>query len=101
MRAQIVLTPAESKCFISKAIARMEVVKKAAATGKIVIHPSSTTYFLVKELTGDIPHTNHFILGGVFSQGLCTEANSTVKRVQGMASSRDLGIALPVNSQIP
>jgi len=54
MRAQVVLTPAEAKCFISKAIANMDVVKKAAAKGKIVIHPSSTTYFLVKELTGDI-----------------------------------------------
>jgi hypothetical protein len=79
MRAQVVLTPTEAKCFISKAIARMDVVKKAASSGKIVIHPSSTTYFLVKELTGDIPRTNHFILGGVFSQGLCTEANSSGK----------------------
>jgi hypothetical protein len=81
LRAQIVLTPAESKCFISKAIARMEVVKKAATNGKIVIHPSSTTYFLVKELTGDIPRTNHFVLGGVFAQGLCTETNSQMKYI--------------------
>jgi hypothetical protein len=79
MRAQVVLTPAEAKCFISKAIAAMDVVKKAAAGGKIVIHPSSTTYFLVKELTGDIPRTDHFVLGGVFAQGLCTEANSSGK----------------------
>jgi hypothetical protein len=86
LRAQIVLTPAESKCFISKAIARMEVVKKAAANGKIVIHPSSTTYFLVKELTGDIPRTNHFVLGGVFAQGLCTEANSTTKHTPQAAN---------------
>jgi hypothetical protein len=80
MRAQVVLTPAESKCFISKAIARMDVVKKAVSRGTIVIHPSSTTYFLVKELTGDIPRTNHWVLGGVFPQGLCTEANSQGKR---------------------
>lgn len=86
MRAQVVLTPAEAKCFISKAIARMEVVKKAAANGKIIIHPSSTTYFLVKELTGDIPRTNHFILGGVFAQGLCTEANSSGKHTPPPAS---------------
>jgi hypothetical protein len=79
MRAQVVLTPPEAKCFISKAIAQMDVVKKAASGGKIVIHPSSTTYFLVKELTGDIPRTNHCILGGVFAQGLCTEANSSGK----------------------
>ena len=80
MRAQVVLTPPESKCFISKAIANMDVVKKAAAGGTIVIHPSSTTYFLVRELTGDIPRTDHFVLGGVFPQGLCTEQNSSGRR---------------------
>ncbi len=79
MRAQVVLTPAESKCFISKAIARLDVVKKAASKGTIVIHPSSTTYFLVKELTGDIPRTDQYVLGGVFPQGLCTESNSQMK----------------------
>ncbi len=80
MRAQIVLTPAESKCFISKAIARMEVVRKAVSEGTVVIHPSSTTYFLVKEITGDVPRTDHWVLGGVFPQGLCTESNSGGKR---------------------
>jgi hypothetical protein len=58
----------------------MDVVQKAAASGTVVIHPSSTTYFLVKELTGDIPRTDHWILGGVFPQGLCTEANSSGRR---------------------
>ena len=86
MRAQVVLTPAEAKCFISKAIARMDVVKKAVSNGKIILHPSSTTYFLVKELTGDIPRTNHFVLGGVFAQGLCTEANSTAKHTAAAAN---------------
>lgn len=79
MRAQVVLTPPESKCFISKAIARMDVVQKATAKGTVVIHPSSTTYYLVKELTGDVPRTDHWLLGGVFPQGLCTEANSSGK----------------------
>lgn len=80
MRAQVILTPAESKCLISKAIAGMDVVKNALSRGTVVIHPSSTTYFLVKELTGDIPRTDHWVLGAVFPQGLCTEANSGGKR---------------------
>lgn len=79
MRAQIVLTPTEAKCFISKAIARMDIVKKALTKGTVAIHPSSTTYFLVKEIMGDIPRTDHWVLGGVFPQGLCTEANSGPK----------------------
>lgn len=58
----------------------MDVVKKALSSGMLVIHPSSSTYFLVKEITGDIPRTQHWVLGGVFPQGLCTEANSSGKR---------------------
>jgi hypothetical protein len=80
MRAQVVLTSPESKCLISKAIARMDVVQKALSKGTVVIHPSSSTYFIVKEITGDIPRTDHWVLGGVFPQGLCTEANSSGKR---------------------
>jgi hypothetical protein len=76
MRAQVVLTPTEAKCFISKAIARMDAVKRAMTRGMVVIHPSSTTYFLVKELTGDVPGTDHWVLGGVFPQGLCRESGA-------------------------
>jgi hypothetical protein len=74
MRAQIVLTPAESKMLISKAIARMDVVKQALSKGTVVIHPSSTTYFLVKEITGSEPRTEHWVLGAVLAQGLCRAA---------------------------
>lgn len=74
MRAQIVLTPAESKMLISKAIARMDVVKHALSKGTVVIHPSSTTYFLVKEITGSEPKTEHWVLGAVLAQGLCRAA---------------------------
>jgi len=74
MRAQVVLTPAESKMLISKAIARMDIVKEALSNGTVVIHPSSTTYFLVKEITGSEPPTEHWVLGAVLSQGLCRAA---------------------------
>jgi hypothetical protein len=80
MRAQVILTPTEAKCFISKAIARMDIVKKAATGGMIVVHPSSSAYFLVKELTRDIPRTDCWMMGAVFSQGLCVDANATIKQ---------------------
>lgn len=79
MRAQVVLTPAESKMLISKAIARMDVVKHALSKGTVVIHPSSTTYFLVKEITGSEPKTEHWVLGAVLSQGLCRAAGKKGK----------------------
>lgn len=74
MRAQVVLTTAESKMLLSKAIARMDVVRNALAKGTAVIHPSSTTYFLVKEITGSEPQTEHWVLGAVLGQGLCRAA---------------------------
>jgi hypothetical protein len=79
MRAQVVLTPVESKCLIAKAIAHMDVVKKAAEGGMIIIHASSTSYFLVKELTGEVPWTDHWVHGGIFPQGLCTEIGASRK----------------------
>jgi hypothetical protein len=74
MRAQVVLTPTESKSLIAKAVARMDMVKKALSKGTVVIHPSSSTFFLVKEITGNEPQTEHWVLGAVLSQGLCRAA---------------------------
>jgi hypothetical protein len=49
----------------------MEVVKNALANGTVVVHPSSSTYFLIKELIGKDPMTTHWVLGCVVPQGLC------------------------------
>ena len=73
MLAQIVLTPAESKKLISKAIAKIDVVKKAATEGMVVLHPSSSTYFIVEEITGAKPKTNYWVCGVVTPKGMCVE----------------------------
>jgi len=51
MLAQISLIPAESKKLIAKAVARMEPVQRAIREGIVVLHPSSSTYFVVQEIT--------------------------------------------------
>ena len=51
MRAQVVLTTAESKKLIAKAVARLDVVQRATKEGTVALHPSSSTYFIVEELT--------------------------------------------------
>jgi hypothetical protein len=73
MLAQVVLTPAESKKLIAKAVAKLDVVKKAAAEGLIVLHPSSSTYFIFEEITGEKPKTNHWVCGVVAPRGMCVE----------------------------
>lgn len=73
MLAQIVLTPAESKKIIAKAIARLDVVKQAVDKGIVALHPSSSTYFIVEEITGTIPKTNYWVCGVVTPKGMCVE----------------------------
>lgn len=73
MLAQVVLTPAESKKLIAKAIIKLDVVRQAVRNGLIVLHPSSSTYFIVEELTGKKPATNHWVCGVVAPRGMCVE----------------------------
>ena len=73
MRAQIVLTTAESKKLIAKAVARLDVVQQAAKEGTVALHPSSSTYFIVEEITGAKPKTNYWVCGVVTPRGMCVE----------------------------
>jgi hypothetical protein len=73
MLAQIVLTPTESKKLIAMAIANMNIVKQAKSEGMVIIHPSSSTYFIVEELMGNRPETNYWVCGVVAPRGMCVE----------------------------
>jgi hypothetical protein len=73
MLAQVVLTPTESKKLIAKAVVKLDMVKQAAAEGLIVLHPSSSTYFIFEELIGAKPMTNHWVCGVVAPRGMCVE----------------------------
>ena len=73
MLAQVVLTPSESKKLIAKAVARLETVNEAAKNGIVAMHPSSSTYFIVEELTGTRPSTNYWVCGSVAPRGMCVE----------------------------
>lgn len=70
MLAQLVLTTAEAKKLISKAVWKLPQVQKAKSEGWIVIHPSSTTAFLYEELTGTMP-SEAWVFGVSAPGGLC------------------------------
>ena len=72
MRAQVVLTSAESKKVIAKSVVKMEAVKKAFREGLLVIHPSSSTYFIPEELTGKKPE-GIWLVGMIAPRGACVE----------------------------
>jgi len=73
MLAQVSLTPTESKKLIGKAVAVMEPVKSARKRGLVVMHPSSSTYFVVEAITGDAPPTNVWLCGAIVPKGACGE----------------------------
>jgi hypothetical protein len=73
MLAQVVLTPAESKKLIAIAITKLDVVRQAATEGMVVMNPSSSTYFIFKELIGTKPKTNYWVCGAVTPRGTCVE----------------------------
>jgi hypothetical protein len=79
MLAQVNLTPTESKKLIAKAIARLDIVSQAAKEGMILLHPSSSTYFIVEEITGAKPRTNYWVCGVVAQRGMCVEMGTIIE----------------------
>ena len=63
MLAQVLLTPTESKKFIAKAVAKTAVVQHAFREGIVALHPSTSTVFIVKELTGKMPEARVIVCG--------------------------------------
>lgn len=72
MKAQIVLTTAESKKLLASAVVEMDVIKRALRKGLIVIHPSSTTWFILERLVDKIPE-GVWLVGMIVPRGLCIE----------------------------
>jgi hypothetical protein len=71
MRAQVSLLPNESKKLIAKALARMAEIETALEEGIVVLHPSSSTLFLVEEILGKTPETEVWMAGAVTPRAAC------------------------------
>lgn len=87
MIAEFVFTPTESKYLIAKAIAKMDRVQKAFREGILAMHPSSSTYCLMKELTGHGPKGKVWVTGMIVPKGLCVEANTQVGKADKEAGT--------------
>lgn len=83
MKAVVVLNPTESKKLIAKAVVRAPEVVKAVQNGRVVIHPSTSTYFIFEELTSQIPATEVWLCGAIVGKGLCVEYGSYIQTVRG------------------
>jgi len=71
LSVQFALTPTESKRLLSKAVLQLDEVKKALDKGIIIVHPSSTTIFMLEELGFRVPEKGIWICGHISPKGLC------------------------------
>ena len=79
-QAQIVLNPAEAKKLIAHAVLKLPEVQSARKEGVIVLHPSSSTFFIYEELTGKQPE-GLWVCGVIAPRGLTgsLEAEEMIK----------------------
>ena len=71
MRALFVFTPAESKRFIAKAVARLPEVAQARADGEIAICHGGTNVYVAEEIFGACTNRDKYLSGLVVNRILC------------------------------
>ncbi|TAN53050.1 MAG: hypothetical protein EPN19_10005 [Betaproteobacteria bacterium] len=71
MRALFVLTPAESKRFIAKAVARLPEVVEARTEGEIAVAHGSTNVYVAEELFGECTSRDKYLSGLVVNRIVC------------------------------
>lgn len=71
MRALFVFTPAESRRFIAKAVARMPQVERAQAEGEIAICHGATNVYVAEEIFGACTSRDKYLSGLVVNRILC------------------------------
>lgn len=71
MRAQVSLSPDESKKLIAKALVNIPEVKMALKEGIVAMHPSSSTLFLAEEILGRTPETEVWMCGAITPRAAC------------------------------
>lgn len=71
MRALFVFTPAESKRFIGKAVARLPAVAQARAEGEIAVCHGSTNVYVAEELFGECASRDKYLSGLIVNRIVC------------------------------
>ena len=71
MRALFVFTPAESKRFIAKAVARLPAVEQARTEGEIAVAHGSTNVYVAEELFGECTRRDKYLSGLVVNRIVC------------------------------
>lgn len=70
MKAEIVLTPSESKRLIAKAVAQLDSVKSAYKNGTLIICRGGTNAYVYEEVTGEKMDKEQYLVGYIGPKGL-------------------------------
>lgn len=70
MKAEITLTPSESKRFLAKAILKITSVRNALKNGILVICRGTTNAYILEEITGSVIEKGKYTAGYIGSKGL-------------------------------
>ncbi|MFH0897094.1 MAG: hypothetical protein V1850_03475 [Candidatus Bathyarchaeota archaeon] len=81
MRALVLLTPAEGKRLIAKAVVQLEVVKKALNDGIVVIGTGTTNTFVAEEILGKKMDQSEFVRGVVATEGFAGSVGKTLSLI--------------------
>lgn len=71
MRAQITVSPSESKRLVAKGVANLESVKRALTNGIIILSRSTTNAYVYEELTGRKIGPDGYCCGVITTYGTC------------------------------
>jgi hypothetical protein len=71
MRALFVFTPAESRRFIAKAVARLPEVERAQTDGEIAVCHGTTNVYVAEEIFGECTSRDKYLSGLVVNRILC------------------------------
>ena len=91
--SQIVLTSAESKKLIAKAVVQLKEVQRSLHKGILALHPSSSTVFILEEIIGKIPN-GLWVCGVVTLKGLCMSLKAPESREEPVSYTH---LTLPTN----
>jgi hypothetical protein len=76
---EVVLTPTEAKRLLAKAVLSRDEVKKALDQGMLIVHPSSTSIFMIEELGFKIHEKGIWICGHISPKGLCISRKALLR----------------------
>ena len=101
MKAEVTLTPSESKRLLAKAVLKIDDVQNALRTGTLIICRGSTNAYIVEELKGSPVEKGKYTAGYISREGFKVNPNLPSETILVQGKEQDTTLAGIVNSLKP